>query len=75
MSQIISYPDFVARAGVVELRPLSTDEEITNVAKIANALPHWFDQRRATTLIAERVGVDADLIHRLMTREGKSWKA
>jgi hypothetical protein len=75
MSQIISYPDFVARAGVGELRPLSTVEEITHMAKIANALPHWFDQRRATTLIAERVGVDADLIHRLMTREGKSWKA
>ena len=75
MSQIISYPDFVAHAGVGKLRPLSTVEEINHVAKIANALPHWFDQRRATAIIAERVGVDTDLIHRLMTREGKSWMA
>lgn len=64
-----SYDDFVIVSNVTDLEPRSPVEEIERVARLANSLPHWFDQRRATLLIAKHVNVEVDLIHRLMTRQ------
>jgi len=58
-----------------ELHPLSSAQDVESAAALIENIPHWFDRQRAITAIAERVNVDPDLIGRMMTREGKSWKA
>jgi hypothetical protein len=75
MNKLTTFTEFVNSSGVTDLHPGSAVESIADVASIALDTAHWFDQRRAEALIAQRVGVHVDLIHRLMAREGKSWRA
>jgi hypothetical protein len=65
-----SYQAFVSYLNVVALNEYSDVEAVEQAAAIADTLPHWFDRHRAVCNIAERVGVEADLIFKLMRKGG-----
>jgi len=65
-----SYQAFVSYLNVVALNEYSDVEAVEQAAAIADTLPHWFDRHRAVASIADRVGVHADLIFKLMRKGG-----
>lgn len=60
-----TFQTFRENSGLIQLRPSSSVEEITAVLEEADKLPHWFDRQRALESIAQRIGVDVDLLARL----------
>jgi len=63
-----SYKAFASDQAVTTLNHHSAVEDIERAAMMADTLPHWFDRHRAVGNISERIGVDEDLIFRLMRR-------
>ncbi len=60
-----TFQEFRENSGLINLRPVSSVEEISAVLLDADTLPHWFDRQRALESIAHRAGVDVDLLSRL----------
>lgn len=60
-----TFQEFRENSGLINLRPVSSVEEISAVLLDADTLPHWFDRQRALESIAQRIGVDVDLLARL----------
>ena len=60
-----TFQTFRENSGLIQLRPSSSVEEITAVLEEADKLSHWFDRQRALESIAQRIGVDVDLLARL----------
>lgn len=60
-----TFQAFRENSGLIQLRPSSSVEEITAVLEEADKLSHWFDRQRALESIAQRIGVDVDLLARL----------
>lgn len=60
-----TFQEFRQKSALIQLKPVSTVEEISAVLLDADTLPHWFDRQRALESIAHRVGVDVDLLSRL----------
>lgn len=56
---------FRENSGLIDLRPVSSVEEIAAVLEQTGKLAHWFDRQRAMASIAHRIGVDVDLLARL----------
>tara|TARA_R110001592_G_scaffold316477_3_gene592966 strand:+ start:381 stop:596 length:216 start_codon:yes stop_codon:yes gene_type:complete len=66
-----SYKAFASDQAVTILNHHSAVEDVERAAMMADVLPHWFDRHRAVGNISERIGVEADLIFKLM-RKGAS---
>ncbi|MDX1597426.1 MAG: hypothetical protein R3295_02080 [Marinobacter sp.] len=66
-----SYKAFASDQAVTTLNHHSAVDDVERAAMMADALPHWFDRHRAVANISERIGVEADLIFKLM-RKGAS---
>lgn len=58
-------PWSLVRPSITRLNPNSTVDEILAVLVYVHKLPHWFDRKRASLLISERLGVDLCLIEKL----------
>lgn len=58
-------PWSLVRPSITRLTPSSTLDEILAVLVFVHELPHWFDRKRASVLISERLGVDLCLIEKL----------
>jgi hypothetical protein len=68
IGEISTYAAFIQCQQFIQLSNDSAVEDVEVASAIADHLCHWFDRHRAVHQIAERVGVDVDLIFRLMRR-------